>query len=143
MKIVKGTLQAIALVVVLVFAAKVALKSWNANEESTSSLLVNTCGIIPYNDGEFDCKKYKELVKELKSAKVEGITNDDILCLSTSALSAELPVGTPSAISDMVSKKVLKVEKLPDCDTVKALDKINKALKRTLELKKIEESAVN
>ncbi|HCG7966177.1 TPA: hypothetical protein NJ499_001301 [Vibrio parahaemolyticus] len=143
MKIVKGTLQAIALVVVLVFAAKVALKSWNANEESTSSLLVNTCEIIPYNDGEFDCKKYKELVKELKSAKVEGITNDDILCLSTSALSAELPVGTPSAISDMVSKKVLKVEKLPDCDTVKALDKINKALKRTLELKKIEESAVN
>ncbi|MGY5819833.1 hypothetical protein [Vibrio chemaguriensis] len=143
MKIVKGTLQAIALVVVLVFAAKVAFKSWNANEESTSSLLVNTCEIIPYNDGEFDCKKYKELVKELKSAKVEGITNDDILCLSTSALSAELPVGTPSAISDMVSKKVLKVEKLPDCDTVKALDKINKALKRTLELKKIEESAVN
>ncbi|EID4325087.1 hypothetical protein ACWOYR_003350 [Vibrio parahaemolyticus] len=143
MKIVKGTLQAIALVVVLVFAAKVALKSWNANEESTSSLLVNTCEINPYNDGEFDCKKYKELVKELKSAKVEGITNDDILCLSTSALSAELPVGTPSAISDMVSKKVLKVEKLPDCDTVKALDKINKALKRTLELKKIEESAVN
>ena len=138
-KKVEMILTVIILVPVVIYGGKIALSEWNANEEANSSLLVSTCEILPYKG--VDCEQYKSLASKLEAEKISGVTREDVICLSSSAISAELPSATPPVVSDMITKKVLNIEELPECDTGKALDSILRALDRTLGLKEIEQSA--
>ena len=111
------------------------VKTALSQEVQNSQLLENTCDEVKYKG--IDCKLYQELAKELNNLDVPTISYQDIVCVSSAALSAQLPPLTPPFVVEVVVEKITK-EKVPNCDIDKSYESVKKSLNEYQKFKSAE-----
>ncbi len=122
---------------VFVPTAKISGAQLMSQEHSNSQLIVATCDEVKYKN--IDCELYKSLAKELKDIELPEVKYSDIVCLSSAAMSVELPPLTPPWLVNTVVEKVT-VEKV-ECDTQESWNEVRKILDDYQRLKAAEKAA--
>ena len=107
MKIIQIIIKVIISILILsavwafvVLTSDIFVKAGISQEVQNSQLLENTCDEVKYKG--IDCKLYQELAKELNNLDVPTISYQDIVCVSSAALSVQLPPLTPPFVVEIV-----------------------------------------
>ncbi|ENN9982676.1 hypothetical protein ACAS46_004382, partial [Vibrio vulnificus] len=109
-----------------------------SQEKQNSQLLEHTCDEVKYD--AINCEIYKELAKELDNFDLPEISQNDIYCLSTAALSVELPPLTPPDLVNVVVSKTMDSKGI-DCNVDAALQRIKDNMNEYQKYKKAEKEA--
>ncbi|HDY7727212.1 TPA: hypothetical protein RQJ95_000017 [Vibrio vulnificus] len=118
-------------------AAKISGAQLVSQEHANSQLIVATCDEVKYQN--IDCELYKSLAKELKDIELPEVKYSDIVCLSSAAMSVELPPLTPPWFVNTVVEKV--TEENVECDTQESWNEVRKILNDYQRLKTAEKAA--
>jgi len=145
--ILKKPVQLLALIIVVtgaitltIYLKDIYYKAALSQEKQNSQLLENTCDTVKYNN--INCEAYKKLAKELDNFNIPKFTQEDLYCLSTAALSVELPPLTPPVLVELIVSQSMKTD-VGNCDIDEVLERVQKNMSEYQKYKTAEKEASN